>query len=91
MTAPLEVVLVHRQAKGAKTLLGLLVTGVVAAFLNGVELMFLLPLAHRLLGTPDLHPGYLDCVLMAYLLRGAYQGITAKQLQMATSSTGGAR
>jgi hypothetical protein len=65
------------QGAGRRLITGLLVS-VVAVLLNGICLMVLVPLAHEVVGTPLLRPGYWPCVAAVLLARTIVRGMAAE-------------
>ena len=91
MSAPLEVVLVTRRyPKPFQRLAVFAFTAPLAALGDGWVLMFLLPLAHRVLTTPDVHAGYWNCVLFALTARWTVRSLLHRS-PMPLATEAGAR
>lgn len=69
-TKPLEVVAVRPKLTGQKA-----VTSIITQLGNlavlALYVMVLVPTAHKVLGTPHLHPGYWDCLTFAIFFQVA--------------------
>jgi hypothetical protein len=76
-----EVIVVKRKQTTATLVGRFLGVLIVAPLITGLCLMLLLPLAHEVLGTPDLHPGYWQCVALSFLLRAVVGGIARSTQQ----------